>query len=41
MKESLNRYFSISNNSPITVNLFESYLRECDALLNKEVPQRY
>lgn len=40
MKESLNRYFSISNNSPITVNLFESYLRECDALLNKEVPQK-
>lgn len=40
MKESLNRYFSISNNSPITVNLFENYLRECDALLNKEVPQK-
>ncbi|KAI3406601.2 SIN4 [Candida oxycetoniae] len=36
MKDSLNRYFTIVNNAPITLNLFENYLRECDALISKE-----
>ncbi|KAK6199952.1 mediator of RNA polymerase II transcription subunit 16 [Scheffersomyces amazonensis] len=36
MKESLSRYFTICNNSPLTLNLFENYLRECDALISKE-----
>ena len=37
MKESLNRYFTIFNNAPLTLNLFENYLRECDALVTKEM----
>nr|A3LY88.3 RecName: Full=Mediator of RNA polymerase II transcription subunit 16; AltName: Full=Mediator complex subunit 16 [Scheffersomyces stipitis CBS 6054] len=36
MKESLNRYFTICNNSPLTLSLFENFLRECDALITKE-----
>ncbi|KAK6454350.1 mediator of RNA polymerase II transcription subunit 16 [Scheffersomyces xylosifermentans] len=36
MKESLNRYFTLCNNSPLNLNLFENYLRECDALITKE-----
>ncbi|KAK6460881.1 mediator of RNA polymerase II transcription subunit 16 [Scheffersomyces coipomensis] len=36
MKESLSRYFTICNNSPLTLSLFENYLRECDALISKE-----
>ncbi|KAL6450530.1 SIN4 Mediator of RNA polymerase II transcription subunit 16 [Candida maltosa Xu316] len=40
MKESLTRYFTICNNAPLTVNLFENYLRECDALMTKELSTR-
>ncbi len=41
MKESLNRYFSIYNTAPITVNLFENFLRECDALCTKELSAKF
>ncbi|KAI5949391.1 SIN4 [Candida jiufengensis] len=40
MKESLNRYFTICNNAPLNLNLFETYLRECDALISKEFATR-
>ncbi|KAI5959892.1 SIN4 [Candida pseudojiufengensis] len=36
MKESLNRYFNIYNSAPLTLPIFENYLRECDALISKE-----
>ncbi|RCK65519.1 Mediator of RNA polymerase II transcription subunit 16 [Candida viswanathii] len=41
MKESLNRYFAICNTAPVTVNLFENFLRECDALCTKELATRF
>lgn len=41
MKESLNRYFSICNTAPVTVNLFENFLRECDALCTKELSTKF
>ncbi|ODV78335.1 uncharacterized protein CANTADRAFT_26480 [Suhomyces tanzawaensis NRRL Y-17324] len=37
MKESLNRCFTICNNSPLTLSLFENFLRECDVIINKEL----
>lgn len=40
MKESLNRCFTILNNSPLTLSLFENYLKECDALVQREIASR-
>ncbi|EGW29885.1 uncharacterized protein SPAPADRAFT_57394 [Spathaspora passalidarum NRRL Y-27907] len=40
MKESLNRYFTICDHAPLTLSLFENFLRECDALITKELSTR-
>ncbi|CCG25057.1 RNA polymerase II mediator complex subunit [Candida orthopsilosis Co 90-125] len=40
MKEALNRYFTICSGAPLTLSLFEQYLRECDALIAKEFATR-
>lgn len=40
MKEALNRYFTICSGAPLTLSLFEQYLRECDALIAKELTTR-
>lgn len=37
MKEALSRFFTISNQAPITLNALESFLRECDAHITKEL----
>lgn len=37
MKDALNRYFTIYNNSPLNVPWFENFLRECDAFITAEV----
>lgn len=40
MKEALNRYFTVCNQSPLNLKLFENYLRECDAYIIKELEQK-
>ncbi|KAI5965066.1 SIN4 [Candida theae] len=40
MKEALNRYFTVCSSAPLTLSLFEQYLRECDALITKEFATR-
>ncbi|KAI5970127.1 SIN4 [Candida margitis] len=40
MKEALNRYFTICSSAPLTLSLFEHYLRESDALIAKELATR-
>ena len=40
MKEALNRYFTICSGAPLTLSLFEQYLRECDSLIAKEFATR-
>ena len=40
MKEALNRYFTICNQSPLNLGLFENFLRECDAFIIKEIGQK-
>lgn len=40
MKESLNRCFTICNNSPITLSVFENYLRDCDGLITSELSSK-
>ncbi|RLV92918.1 Mediator of RNA polymerase II transcription subunit 16 [Spathaspora sp. JA1] len=37
MKECLNRFFTICDHAPITMTIFENFLRECDALITKEL----
>lgn len=39
MKEALNRYFTTCANSPLHISLFESFLREADAVIAKETSQ--
>lgn len=40
MKEALNRYFTVCNQSPLNLGLFENFLRECDAFIIKEIGQK-
>lgn len=40
MKEALNRYFTVCNQSPLNLGLFEGFLRECDTYITKEVTQK-
>lgn len=40
MKESLNRCFTICNSSPITLGVFENYLRDCDGLITTELSSK-
>ncbi|KAK8443284.1 mediator complex subunit [Candidozyma auris] len=37
MKEALNRFFTACNSSPLNLGLFESFLRECELYVNKEL----
>ncbi|CUM65064.1 uncharacterized protein PRCAT00002686001 [Priceomyces carsonii] len=37
MREALNRYFTIYNHSPLTLSLFESFLRESDVYITSEL----
>lgn len=39
MKDALNRYFSTCANSPLHISLFESFLRDTEAIITKEVGQ--
>ncbi|EGV64799.1 hypothetical protein CANTEDRAFT_120811 [Yamadazyma tenuis ATCC 10573] len=36
MKDALNRYFTACANSPLNLNLYESFLRECDTYITTE-----
>lgn len=37
MKEALNRFFTACNSLPLNLGLFESFLRECELYVNKEL----
>lgn len=37
MKEALNRFFTSCNSLPLNLGLFESFLRECELYVNKEL----
>lgn len=37
MKDALNRYFTACSNSPLNLNLYESFIRECDGYINNEM----
>ncbi|CUM55517.1 uncharacterized protein AC631_03111 [Debaryomyces fabryi] len=40
MKEALSRYFTVCNQSPLNLGLFENFLRECDTYITKEISQK-
>lgn len=41
MKEALNRYFTVCNQIPLTLSIFESFLREIDELITKELYSKF